>query len=794
MKSLSFAVALTAIGLVAVFGEPTRVSAAAPKPAAVTPRHDPPDMPFRAAPTPAATRSIAIAVSTNLHVGFDTDLCRIHTVWRGRGLNLYGPQYSFAKSPFISTFDGEVLWTMPPLYPWAFGEIPKDDLPQRISKSQWPFDGFRGQYVFGEWTRLWHSYAFGGIGSRDGFNAVEAYRIERVGGEDALVRAMRLSHILTKPVFYLAHAEVGEAAEVVEQPGAIVITRRSDALLAVARGAVKWHVESRDVNYSVKRFSEITADNGHALETVKRRESRLWLEIPKESPSPTHFEVLSVAFPTAEKARGALTTGFDFALPPSPTLNDPRANPRTRAAAKVFQPAASVRPSVVGNQYFRAESFPVPKEIELLVTGMDFFNNGNLAVTTWLGDVYIIEGATGVVNQATYKRIGRGLLEPMGLLADKFRICVAQKSELTLMMNPGDNGAPHTLLRKTADWDYSGHYNAFVYGPAQTKDGALAIAIAGHAGRWDLKHMGWVLRIRENGITEPIASGLREPNGVGTFGPDRDLFVTDNQGNWIAACKLNHIQQGRFYGHPSSKPAPEGEYGKTTKFDPPAVWFPYKLARSAAGFVESPDDRFGPFKGQLLVGDFQNALVTRVFLEKVNGEYQGAVWPMLKGFLSGVNRLAFGPDGNLYVGGCQRTWAAVAPLEAALERVSFTGKVPFEIREARARADGFELAFTQPVDPATAGNIESYDVGQYNYRYSAKYGSPELDHEGRENRSTPITVTKADVSADRLSVRLRLQGWKTGYVTSVRGTDVKSAAGRALWNPTFYYTLNQLPK
>ena len=128
-----FGSVLTALlALAAVLAQSPTLHAAA-KAAAVTPRHDPPDMPFRAAPTPAATRSIAIAVSTNLHVGFDTDRCRVHTVWRGRGLNLFGPQYSFAKSPFISTFAGEVLWTMPPLYPWAVGKIPAEDLPLRPS-------------------------------------------------------------------------------------------------------------------------------------------------------------------------------------------------------------------------------------------------------------------------------------------------------------------------------------------------------------------------------------------------------------------------------------------------------------------------------------------------------------------------------------------------------------------------------------------------------------------------------------------------------------------------------------
>ena len=132
----------------------------------------------------------------------------------------------------------------------------------------------------------------------------------------------------------------------------------------------------------------------------------------------------------------------------------------------------------------------------------------------------------------------------------------------------------------------------------------------------------------------PFASGFREPNGIKTFGPDKDLFVTDNQGAWIGACKLNHVKDGRFYGHPTSIPAPKDLYGKPRKLDPPAVWFPYKWVRSASDIVEITDDRFGPFKGQMLVGDFQNAVLTRVQLEKVNGEWQGAVWPFLKGFQS----------------------------------------------------------------------------------------------------------------------------------------------------------------
>ena len=33
-------------------------------------------------------------------------------------------------------------------------------------------------------------------------------------------------------------------------------------------------------------------------------------------------------------------------------------------------------------------------------------------------------------------------------------------------------------------------------------------------------------------------------------------------------------KDGRFYGHPTSIPAPKDLYGKPRKLDPPAVWFP----------------------------------------------------------------------------------------------------------------------------------------------------------------------------------------------------------------------------
>jgi hypothetical protein len=269
--------------------------------------------------------------------------------------------------------------------------------------------------------------------------------------------------------------------------------------------------------------------------------------------------------------------------------------------------------------------------------------------------------------------------------------------------------------------------------------------------------------------------------------------MTDNEGNWIAANKLNHLQAGKFYGHPSSQPAPFAQFSGDPNFTPPAVWFPYAWVRSASGLASIADERFGPFQGQILVGEFQNASLVRVVLEKVKGEWQGAVFPFVKGFGSGVNRLVFGPDGKFYVGGLHMAhWTSIGLRPYSLDRVSFTGNTPFEIREVHAQPDGFQLTFTQIVDAVSAGDAENWDAAQYTYAYAGKHHAPEKDRD-QKVAGPAVRVTKAVVSDDRRSVRLHIEGCQPLHVIMVRALDVKSAKGRKLHHDTFHYTFNQIP-
>ena len=93
---------------------------AAPKKLNVPPIFDPPDQPFRMAPMPLSSRSVAVPLAKDLHLAFDTEKLRVHTVWSGGSLKLVGPGYNGPKRPFICQTNGKRLWGNPPIFPWHF--------------------------------------------------------------------------------------------------------------------------------------------------------------------------------------------------------------------------------------------------------------------------------------------------------------------------------------------------------------------------------------------------------------------------------------------------------------------------------------------------------------------------------------------------------------------------------------------------------------------------------------------------------------------------------------------------
>jgi len=474
--------------------------------------------------------------------------------------------------------------------------------------------------------------------------------------------------------------------------------------------------------------------------------------------------------------------------------------------------AAALTQTPVENDFYKLTSFTIPEAAFLEAGATDLLPDGKLAVSTRRGEVWLVESPFAE-NPADMKwtRFAHGLHEVLGLTQRDGWLYVTQRGDVSRIKDSDSDGVADQFEVVNDEWHINGDYHEYAFGSKFDKEGNIwvVLCLTGSFGS-DSKYRGWCLRITPDGQCIPTTSGIRSPGGIG-FNAAGEVFYTDNQGPWNGTCGLKQLIPGKFVGHPGGfkwydlpaakaamgeKPIePESgsrfmtEAAKIPQYVPPVILFPYKkMGQSASGVTcDTTGGKFGPFENQMFVGDQTNSTVMRCFLEEVEGFYQGACFPFREGFGSGTLTLEMTPNGKMFVGGTNRGWGSRGNKPYALERLDWTGKVPFEIHEMRAKPDGFELTFTESVDPATAGNVESYTLDAYTYIFQASYGSPEVDF------SKP-TIQSATVSDDGKSVRLIIDGLVAGHIHELTAPGVKSITGLPLLHKEAYYTLNRIPR
>ena len=473
--------------------------------------------------------------------------------------------------------------------------------------------------------------------------------------------------------------------------------------------------------------------------------------------------------------------------------------------------------SAAESEYYRLVTLPLPNKVQCEAGAMTFLPDGRVALGTRIGDIWIGTGLLDEPATPKWSRFASGLHEVLGLAYKDGAFYATQRPEVTRITDTKGTGRGDLFETVSDGWGIKGDYHEFAFGSKFDRDGNLWVLLC-LTGSFtsDSPFRGWAMRITPEGKMIPTCDGIRSPSGVG-FNAKGEVFYTDQQGSWNGTCPLRQLIPGEFEGNPEGlkwfddpqtaplieaagiprPPQPHGgnearlveEAKRIPELHPPAVYFPYyKLGQSSTGILcDLTDGKFGPFQEQLFVGDLTHSMVMRVFLEKVNGRYQGAAFPFRRGFDSGNIALEYAPDGSMFVFGSNRGWGCVGPKPFALQRLVWTGKTPFEIKEMRAKPDGFDLQFTQPVDPKTAALPASYQLETYTYIYHADYGSPEVD-------KTVPTVRSVTVSSDGLSARLLIDGLVEGHVHEIHLLGVRSAEGKALLHDVAYYTLNALPK
>jgi cytochrome c551/c552 len=462
--------------------------------------------------------------------------------------------------------------------------------------------------------------------------------------------------------------------------------------------------------------------------------------------------------------------------------------------------------------YYEIKTLPIPKEIYLEVGGLATMPDGRIAVSTRRGEIWIIENPYQKTNhQVHYKRFASGMHEVLGLAYRDGAFYCSQRGELTKITDTDRDGVAD-LYEPIYQFDISGNYHEYTYGPVFDKNGdmlvTLNLAWVGFGEGKFAKWRGWLVKIHPDGTLEPFAAGLRSPAGY-SINDQGDIFYGENQGDWVGSGRVTHLAKGDFAGNPgglkwAKEPnspfrltleeiqdngAPMYEAAaKVKNLKLPAVWFPHAIMGISTSDVlqDTTRGKFSPFPGQYFVADQGQSKIMRMGLEKVNGVYQGFCINYREGFQSGILRERFGLDGSMFVGMTSRGWGSTGKDEFGLQRLLWNGQMPFEIQDIQAKSDGFEINFTQAVDVASVKKAASYALRSYIYKYQHQYGSPIIELKN-------LKISAVEVSADKRKVRLVIEGLRQYFIHEFKLEGIRNEAGEPLLHETAYYTLNQIP-
>ncbi|WP_199535490.1 plastocyanin/azurin family copper-binding protein [Rhodohalobacter sp. SW132] len=464
--------------------------------------------------------------------------------------------------------------------------------------------------------------------------------------------------------------------------------------------------------------------------------------------------------------------------------------------------------------YYQIRDVVVPDDIVLEVGGIALLPSGQLAVATRRGEIWTISNPAMENGSAPhFTKFAEGMYETLGLVYQDGSLYTSQRGELTRLTDTNGDGRAD-LYERVYAWPISGHYHEYSFGPAFLPNGNMVVTgnvAFGNPRWWEAESRvpwrGWSMIITPEGDMKPFSSGMRSPAGI-AVNSRGEILYTENEGDWIGSGFLAHVEEGDFHGNPAGlrwadRPESPVDVRREDIVDSerpmyesaervpgiklPAVWIPHTLMGiSTSDILEATDNSFGPYEGHYFIGDQGHALINRIVMEKVNGQYQGVVFPFRRGFASGVLRMEWGEDGAMYVGMTDRGWSSTGERGYGLQRLEWNGEVPFEMRNIEARPDGFEIEFTKPVDQERAANLAHYNVTNFTYMYRYDYGSPIIRQE-----EAPVRGLK--ISDDGLRVRIVVDNLREKYVHEVRLGEIHSEDGIPLLHNTGYYTLNYIP-
>jgi mono/diheme cytochrome c family protein len=439
----------------------------------------------------------------------------------------------------------------------------------------------------------------------------------------------------------------------------------------------------------------------------------------------------------------------------------PKSTFEFNAQALKVEPSKANTPAgyKVENYYSPRDNYGREQLFEAL--GLAQAEDGTLVVATRTAGIWRLK-------DKKWTRFAEGTFDSLGVqIEDKqgLTIVVGQKAELTRISDTNGDGLADSYETMFDAFSYQGNYHSYMHGPVRGKDGAYYLNInladggdgaaynaggpyMGSAGGF----AGWNFRVEPNGSYQTWGNGMRSPAGMGTA-PDGKIWYSDNQGEYMGTSKIFILEKDGFYGHPSSlvdlpgmtPDSPEIQWDKVLdKRVLAAILLPHnRLANSPGNPAwDTTNGKFGPFRGQMFMGDQTQSNLFRIATEKVKGQMQGSIMPFIDGLESGVMRPLFLNDGSLLLGQTGRGWQAKGGYVAALQRVSWDGlTVAPGIQQIQVNDQGFDVQLTQPLAKSVSieALLKAIELDSWVYRDSPSYGSDELGYQQESLKGLTIS-------------------------------------------------------
>ena len=148
--------------------------------------------------------------------------------------------------------------------------------------------------------------------------------------------------------------------------------------------------------------------------------------------------------------------------------------------------------------YYKIVTLPIPENVILEVGGMDVLPDGQLAVSTRRGDVWLIKNPyMSGRKRPEFKRFAHGLHEALGLAYRDGAFYTSQRSELTRLKDMNGDGRAD-LYETVYSWPLEGNYHEYSFGPLIKDDGTMIVTLnlawIGYGASLS-KWRGWMLEI-----------------------------------------------------------------------------------------------------------------------------------------------------------------------------------------------------------------------------------------------------------------------------------------------------------